>query len=77
MTMSRDDVFKAALQLDETERAALVGMLLNSLETRTEDGAEAAWVAEIERRISELHSGAAEAVSWEEVRARLHRRAGA
>ena len=36
-----------------------------------EEGVEAAWVAEIERRVAELDSGTATTVPWEEVKARL------
>lgn len=76
MATSRDDLYKAALELDESERAALVGMLLDSLDTEEEAGVEAAWIAEIERRVEELDSGVVESIPWEEVRARLHRAGG-
>ncbi len=36
-----------------------------------EESIEEAWYREIERRASELDSGAAETISWEWVRARL------
>ena len=76
MAASRDDLYKAALELDDSERAALVGMLLDSLDTEEEAGVEAAWIAEIERRVEELDSGAVKSIPWEEVRARLHRASG-
>ena len=34
-------------------------------------GAEAEWLREIERRVSELDAGTVEAVPWAEVRARV------
>ena len=77
MATTSDDLYEAALELDETERAALIGRLLDSLDTEGEEGVEAAWVAEIERRVEELNSGAIEAIPWETVRSRLHRETGA
>lgn len=74
MILSREELYKQALLLDDSERAALVGMLIDSLDGETEDGVEAAWLAEVERRVAELDSGAVETVPWEEVRARLRQR---
>ena len=41
------------------------------LRHEVEEGVEAAWVAEIERRAAELDAGAAQAIPWEDVKARL------
>jgi putative addiction module component (TIGR02574 family) len=60
------------MRLDPQERAALTGLLIESLEPESEEGVEEAWVAEIERRMAELDSGAVQAISWEELRARLY-----
>jgi putative addiction module component (TIGR02574 family) len=76
MTALRDKLFQEALELNESERAALAGMLIDSLDSDVEDGAEAAWMAEIERRIVELDSGKVETVPWDVVRDRLRRRLG-
>ena len=64
-------MFEKALDLDERERAMLAGLLLESLDVEVEEGVEAAWVAEIERRTAELDAGAAQAIPWEDVKARL------
>lgn len=71
--MSRDttDIFKEALALPAEARAALADCLLESLDTELEEGAEAAWEREVQRRAAELDSGAASPVSWPEVRSRL------
>jgi len=37
----------------------------------TDSDVEAAWAAEIERRITEVESGEAETISWEEVQTRI------
>jgi putative addiction module component (TIGR02574 family) len=49
-------------------------LLVDSLVAESEEGAEEVWRAEIERRIAELDSGQIQAVSWEELRARLYQR---
>lgn len=71
MHLSRKEIFDEALHLDESERAALASLLIESLDMEVEEGVEAAWMAEIERRVAELDSGKAATVPWEEVRARL------
>ncbi len=74
MTALRDEIFKKALQLDESERAELAGMLIDSIDGDVEEGAEAAWIIEIERRIAELDAGAVETIPWDIVRDGLRRR---
>jgi putative addiction module component (TIGR02574 family) len=74
MTTSREYLYKKALELDESERAALAGMILDSLDQQADEGVEPAWLAEIERRMDELDSGAVESIPWQSVRARLRRR---
>lgn len=76
MAVSREELFRQALQLDESERAALVGMLIDSIDSDGEEGVEAAWMAEIERRIAELDAGIAKAIPWDVVRDGLRRRLG-
>ena len=71
MHLSRKEIFDEALHLDESERAALASLLIESLDMEVEEGVEAAWVTEIERRVAELDSGTATTVPWEEVKARL------
>jgi putative addiction module component (TIGR02574 family) len=76
MAVSREDLFRQALQLDESERAALVGMLIDSFDSDGEEGVEAAWMAEIERRIVELDAGVAKTIPWDVVRDGLRQRLG-
>ncbi len=72
MTRSARELFKEAMRLDSDERAALTGLLIESLEPDAEEGVEQAWVAEIERRMSELDAGAVRTIPWDELRARLY-----
>lgn len=62
------------MRLAPEERATLVRLLIDALDAKSEQGAEDAWRAEVERRIAELDFGAVETVSWEELRARLYQR---
>lgn len=70
MAKSARDLFEEALRLDPEERVALTGMLIESLDTESEEGVEQAWVAEIEHRMAELDSGMVKPLPWEELRAR-------
>jgi putative addiction module component (TIGR02574 family) len=74
MAKSARELFEEAMRLDPKERAALMRLLIDSLDTESEEGAEEAWRAEIERRIAELDSGQVQAVPWDELRARLYQR---
>jgi putative addiction module component (TIGR02574 family) len=72
MKSTVEEVVQKALALGEDERAEVASRLLDSLE-QADAAAEAAWVAELERRAADLESGAVEGVSWEELQARLMR----
>ncbi len=71
MAATPKDLYEKAMSLNDEERAELVGLLLESLEIGDKKGVASAWPKEIERRVSELDSGAVEAVSWSEVRSRV------
>ena len=73
MTRSARELFEQAMRLNPEERAALTGLLIESLEPESEEGVEQAWVVEIERRMVELDSGAVQTIPWDELRARLSR----
>ncbi len=73
MAKLAEELYKKALDLDERERAALAARLIESLDAEVEEGVEAAWLAEVERRMEELDSGKVQTIPWEELRARLFR----
>ena len=54
--MARDaaEVLKDALALPLEARAALIGPLVDSLDTEVDEGAEEAWREEIRRRLEEI-----------------------
>jgi putative addiction module component (TIGR02574 family) len=64
-------IFREASELPERDRAALAGLLIESLDPQDESEVEAAWEREIGRRITELDDGSVETVSWEDVRRQL------
>jgi putative addiction module component (TIGR02574 family) len=65
------EILKQALSLPPEARAALADSLLDSLDTKVDEGAGEMWREEIRKRISELDSGAVRAVAWPEAHARL------
>jgi putative addiction module component (TIGR02574 family) len=56
-----------AMRLAPTERESLAAELFDSLESNDAE-AEAAWDAEIERRIAELDQGKVKPIPWAEAR---------
>lgn len=72
MTKTAQKLYEEAMRLDPKERAALTGLLIESLEPGSEEGVEQAWLAEIERRMTELDSGSVQTIPWEQLRARLY-----
>jgi putative addiction module component (TIGR02574 family) len=65
------DLLKQALKLPPEARAALAGSLLDSLDQEVDDNAEAAWQAEIDRRVRELDSGTVKPIPWSEARRKI------
>jgi putative addiction module component (TIGR02574 family) len=74
MARSARELFEEAMRLNPQERATLMRLLIDTLDAKSDEGAEEAWRIEIERRIAELDSGEVEAVPWDELRARLYQR---
>jgi len=71
MSTRADTVLGAALSLPPDERAWLAKELIASLDEGEDADVEAAWAAEIERRIADVESGEATTSSWEEARTRI------
>lgn len=70
MTNQALEILQKALALSDKERASIAGSLLESLDASSDEGVEAAWAAEIDRRIDELDSRKATTVPWEELHTR-------
>lgn len=71
-----DKVRDEALRLPESERAMLAQDLVASLDGPADSDVEAAWDAEIRRRLSEIDAGTATLVDREEFRRRVNARLG-
>ena len=71
MSRTFTDVWKQASELSEADRAALAGLLIESLEGEPDPDVEAAWATEVEKRVAELDAGTVKSIPWEKVRQRL------
>ena len=57
MNTQSQQILRSALALPESDRAEIAATLIHSLDTATDEGADAAWAAEIQRRIESMDSG--------------------
>ena len=64
-------LLEESLKLPPEARAALAGSLLESLDEGIDEDAEAAWEAEIGRRVKELESAGKRPIPWSEARRRI------
>jgi putative addiction module component (TIGR02574 family) len=70
MTPEVSKLLERALSLSVEEQKALADSLISNLGGKVDEGLQAAWEAEIAKRIAELDSGDAKTTSWGEVRKR-------
>jgi len=61
-------LLKDALALPMEVRAAMAAKLLDSLDLEVDEGAEATWRQEIERRLQDIDHGRLSTLPWSEVR---------
>jgi putative addiction module component (TIGR02574 family) len=71
MQRTVDEILHEALELPPDERAALAGSLIESLDEGFDADAEAAWDAEIARRVAEIDAGAVRLIPWADARDRI------
>ncbi len=71
MTAKANQLLEDAMQLPEKDRADLAAQLIESLDTAVDDDADAAWEAEISRRLAEMDAGKAVMVPWSKLRRRI------
>jgi putative addiction module component (TIGR02574 family) len=70
MTPEVSKLLEQALSLSFEEQEALAESLISSLGGKVDEGVQAAWEAEIAKRVEELDSGKAKTIPWQEVRRR-------
>jgi putative addiction module component (TIGR02574 family) len=73
METHAENLLDSALNLPASERAQLAASLLQSLDS-TDSELDAAWAAEIERRVREIDEGQVTLIPWEQVVQSMHER---
>jgi putative addiction module component (TIGR02574 family) len=73
MPKAPPDVLADALRLEPDARAEIAAELLASLDGPPDPDAEAAWDAEIARRIEAIEAGTIRLEPWSEVKRRIER----
>ncbi|MGQ0736339.1 MAG: addiction module protein [Acidobacteriota bacterium] len=73
MTKGTHAVLADALRLDSASRAELAAELLASLDGPPDVDAQAAWNAEIDRRVEAIEAGTVRLEPWEQVKRRIER----
>lgn len=73
MSVSAEALLDSALRLPSEDRARIAAELIASLDGIPEAGVEAAWDAEVERRIEQVDQGKVQLVDWNDVKAEVAR----
>ena len=68
MSRSAGEIAAEALKLPAVARAALAGVLLDSLDEVVDEDAEDAWSIAIAQRVREIERGSVKSIPWSEVR---------
>jgi putative addiction module component (TIGR02574 family) len=71
MSREASELLEEALRLPPKARAALVASLIESLDGTSDEDAEVAWQAEIDRRARALDEGDVKLVPWAEARRQI------
>lgn len=74
MSTRFDEIEKQARSLPQEEKAALARVLIEDLDTSTDENVERLWIEEAQRRYAAYLKGELEAVPGEEVMARARNR---
>ncbi|MEZ5943879.1 MAG: addiction module protein [Planctomycetaceae bacterium] len=67
MKVNTQQLLDRALSLPESERAELAASLINSLDPKCDEEADAAWAEEIQRRVESIDVGKVRLVPWDDV----------
>jgi putative addiction module component (TIGR02574 family) len=74
MNMESQHFLRTALALPESDRAEIAASLIHSLDTETDEDVDAAWAAEIQRRVESIDNGEVKLVPWDDVMREMHDR---
>lgn len=74
MNTESENILRSALALSESERAEIAAWLIDSLDASADEDVDAAWAAEIQRRIESIDKGEVKLVPWDEVMREMRER---
>lgn len=74
MNTRSQQLLASALDMPESDRATLASSLLRSLDPADDPQADAAWAAEIQRRVKSIDNGTAELRPWDDVVTEMRQR---
>jgi putative addiction module component (TIGR02574 family) len=74
MSTQYQEIIDSALALSESERADIAATLIRSLDSETDEDADALWAAEIQRRIESIDRGEARLIPWDDLMRELRGR---
>lgn len=74
MNTAARELYDQALRLSDSERAELAAWLIESLDADADRDAEAAWEAEIRRRVESIDRGEVELIPWDAVLREMRQR---
>ena len=72
MELDLEKIMHEALNLPPELRAVLACQLLESLDDEIDEDAEAAWSAEIVKRLREIKTGKIQTIPWAQARVQIH-----
>ncbi|WP_417735556.1 addiction module protein [Rosistilla oblonga] len=67
MNTQSQQLLESALSLPESDRAEIAASLIHSLDTESDEDADAAWAAEIQRRVESIDNGQVNLIPWDDV----------
>ncbi|MCL4204556.1 MAG: addiction module protein [Pirellulaceae bacterium] len=67
MNAASQQLLKSALALPESDRAEIAASLIDSLDEASDEKADAAWAADIQRRIASIDDGSVKLVPWDDM----------
>ena len=73
MNTETEQLLQSALALPESDRAEIAASLIHSLDTEMDEDVDAAWAAEIERRMESIDKGEVKLIPWDDVMREMRR----
>ncbi|MGA2064731.1 MAG: addiction module protein [Thermoguttaceae bacterium] len=74
MKSESQGVLQSALALPDSDRAEIAASLIRSLDTETDDDVDAAWAAEIRRRMESIDQAGVKLIPWDDVMREMRHR---